>query len=306
MTLTDLKYLIAVSQEKHFGKAAQKCFVSQPTLSICIKKLEDELDVKIFDRSSSEIITTPIGEKIIEQAKKVIEESDKIKMIVSEKQDELSGEFKLGIIFTIAPYILPKMITSLIQLAPKMPLMLEENYTSHLLEMLKNGELDAMIAAEPIDEAGIETIPLYEEPFFVIVPKGHPFEEYDQINTKQLTSEKILLLTEGDSLRNNILNGCKELVSQQRIKGLTNSLQGNSITTVRYMVASGLAISILPSTALYENDHTIFSIIPFETPVPKRKVILCYRKNFFMTKAINTIREAVFASNLTGVQFVGR
>ncbi|MCV2509059.1 MAG: hydrogen peroxide-inducible genes activator, partial [Neisseriaceae bacterium] len=293
-----------VSQEKHFGKAAQKCFVSQPTLSISIKKLEDELDVKIFDRSSSEIITTPIGAKIIEQAKKVIEESNKIKMIVSEKQDELSGEFKLGLIFTIAPYILPKMITNLIQLAPKMPLMLEENYTSHLLEMLKNGELDAIIAADPIDETGIETIPLYEEPFFVIVPKGHPFEEYDQISTKQLTSEKILLLTEGNCLRDNILDRCKELAAQQRIQGLTNSLQGNSITTVRYMVASGLAISILPSTALYENDHTIFSIIPFENPAPKRTVILCYRKNFFMTKAIDAIKETVFASNLAGVSFI--
>lgn len=304
MTLTDLKYLIAVSQKKHFGKAAQKCFVSQPTLSISIKKLEDELNVKIFDRSSNEFIITPVGMKIIEQAKKIIEEADKIKTIACEKQDELDGRFNLGLIYTIAPYILPKMIRNLIKLAPNMPLVLEENYTTNLLEMLKDGEIDAMIAADPIDETGINIIPIYEEPFFVIVPKGHRFEQFDQISTKQVASENILLLTEGNCLRDNILDSCKEVAAQQHIQGLANSLQGNTITTVRYMVASGLAISILPSSTIYEHDHTMFSIIPFEPPVPKRKVVLCYRKNFFRMKALDAILESIRKSNISGVKFL--
>lgn len=305
MTLTELRYIVAVSQECHFGRAAKVCNVSQPTLSIAVKKLEDELGIGLFDRSSNEVIVTEIGKQIIEQAGRVLEESDRLKHLAERRQDELEGSFKLGLIFTVAPYLLPKLIMPLHAKAPKMPLVLEENYTHVLTEMLKKGTLDAMVVAEPFHESGIETIPLYDEPFFVIVPKGHPLEERDMIASKQLVKERILLLTEGNCMRDNILSNCRELAAAQTgLQGIANTLQGSSINTIRHMVAGGLAISILPASSLTENDHLLFSVVPFKQPVPSRRVILAYRKNFIRPKAIEAIRQAVLESQLRGVKFV--
>lgn len=304
MTLTELRYIVAVAQERHFGRAARRCFVSQPTLSIAIKKLEEELAVSLFDRSSNDIITTEAGERIIAQARRVLEEADLIKHLANEEQNELDGAFKLGLIFTVAPYLLPKLIMSLRNSAPNMPLMLEENYTQILTESLKRGDLDAIIVAEPYHEPGIVTEPLYDEPFFVIVPKGHHFEELDTITSAMLAEEQVLLLTEGNCMRDQVLASCSELASRQKIQGLTNTLQGSSINTIRHMVASGLSISVLPATALTENDHMLFSIIPFEGSAPSRRVVLAYRRNFVRPKALSALRNAVLASQLNGVSFV--
>ena len=304
MTLTELRYIVAVAQEHHFGRAAQRCFVSQPTLSIAIKKLEEELGVALFDRSSNEIRPTDAGLRILDQAQRVLEEADMIKQLAKEEQNELEGSFKLGLIFTVAPYLLPKLIVSLRDLAPKMPLMLEENHTAVLTDMLKKGELDAIVVADPYQEAGVVTIPLYDEPFFVITPKGHPFEEMDEITTQELADEQVLLLTEGNCMRDQVLDSCVELASRQRIKGLTNTLQGSSINTIRHMVASGLGISVLPATSLTENDHMLFSIIPFKTPAPERRVLLAARRHFVRQKALDTIQTAIFHSQLAGVRFV--
>lgn len=306
MTLTELRYIVAVAQEKHFGRAAQRCHVSQPTLSIAIKKLEEELALSLFDRSSNEVITTEAGERIVAQARRVLEEADMIKQLANEEQNELEGSVKLGLIFTVAPYLLPKLILSLRNIAPKMPLMLEENYTHVLTEMLKRGELDAIVVAEPFHEPGVVTEPLYDEPFFVIVPRGHHFEELDAVTPQALAEEQILLLTEGNCMRGNILDSCTELAAKQRILGLTNTLQGSSINTIRHMVASGLAISVLPATALTENDHLLFSIIPFESNVPQRSIVLAYRRNFVRPKALYAIRQAILSSQLTGVEFAKR
>ncbi len=198
MTLTELRYIVAVAQERHFGRAAQRCHVSQPTLSIAIKKLEEELALSLFDRSSNEVITTEAGGRIVAQARRVLDEADVIRQLASEEQNELDGAFKLGLIFTVAPYLLPKLILSLREIAPNMPLMLEENYTHMLTESLKRGDLDAIIVAEPFQETGLLTEPLYDEPFFVIVPKGHPFEELDAVTQHELAQEQVLLLTEGN------------------------------------------------------------------------------------------------------------
>lgn len=306
MTLTELRYIVAVAQEKHFGRAAQRCHVSQPTLSIAIKKLEKELALSLFDRSSNEVITTEAGERIVAQARRVLEEADMIKQLANEEQNELEGSVKLGLIFTVAPYLLPKLILSLRNIAPKMPLMLEENYTHVLTEMLKRGELDAIVVAEPFHEPGVVTEPLYDEPFFVIVPRGHHFEELDAVTPQALAEEQVLLLTEGNCMRGNILDSCTELAAKQRILGLTNTLQGSSINTIRHMVASGLAISVLPATALTENDHLLFSIIPFESNVPQRSIVLAYRRNFVRPKALYAIRQAILSSQLTGVEFAKR
>lgn len=304
MTLTELRYIVAVAQEKHFGRAAQRCFVSQPTLSIAIKKLEEELGLALFDRSSNEIMTTDAGQRIVVQARRVLEEADRIKLMANQEQSELEGIFKLGLIFTIAPYLLPKLILSLREMAPEMPLQLDENYTDVLKESLKRGDLDAIVVAEPFVETGLETIPLYDEPFFVIVPKGHAFEQLDEVTPKQLGEERVLLLTEGNCMRDNVLDSCQELASRQKIQGLSNSIQGSSINTIRHMVASGLGISVMPATALTENDHLLFSIIPFTSPTPERRVVLASRRNFVRPKALRMIKSAILASQLTGVKFI--
>ena len=303
MTLTELRYIVAVAQERHFGRAAQRCHVSQPTLSIAIKKLEEELALSLFDRSSNEVITTEAGGRIVAQARRVLDEADVIRQLASEEQNELDGAFKLGLIFTVAPYLLPKLILSLREIAPNMPLMLEENYTHMLTESLKRGDLDAIIVAEPFQETGILTEPLYDEPFFVIVPKGHPFEELDAVAQHELAQEQVLLLTEGNCMRDNVLASCNELAAKQKISGLTSTLQGSSINTIRHMVASGLAISVLPATALTENDHLLFSIIPFAGEVPTRRVVLAYRRNFVRPKALAAMRNAIVGSQLAGVNF---
>ncbi|MFP5074259.1 LysR substrate-binding domain-containing protein [Neisseria sp. WLZKY-1] len=303
MTLTELRYIVAVAQEKHFGRAAQRCNVSQPTLSIAIKKLEEELSVPLFDRSSNEVITTEAGERIVAQARRVLDEADVIRRLASQEQNELDGTFKLGLIFTVAPYLLPKLILSLRDIAPNMPLVLEENYTHMLTEALKRGELDAIVVAEPFQETGIVTEQLYSEPFFVIVPKDHPFEELDAVTQHELAQEQVLLLTEGNCMRDNVLDNCNELAAKQKINGLANTLQGSSINTIRHMVASGLAISVLPATALTENDHMLFSIIPFAGEAPSRRVVLAYRRNFVRPKALAAIRSAVIGSQLAGVTF---
>lgn len=304
MTLTELRYIIAVAQERHFGRAAQRCHVSQPTLSIAIKKLEEELAVSLFDRSSNEVITTEAGARIIAQARKVLDEADVIRNLANEEQNELEGAFKLGLIFTVAPYLLPKLILSLRDVAPKMPLMLEENYTIPLTDLLKRGDLDAIVVGDPYHETGVETIPLYDEPFFVIVPKGHAFEELDAVSPQQLGDERVLLLTEGNCMRDHVLGSCTDLAARQKITGLTSTLQGSSINTIRHMVASGLGISVLPATALTENDHMLFSIIPFENNAPQRRIMLAYRRNFVRPKALTAIRKAIFAAQLAGVTFI--
>lgn len=304
MTLTELRYIVAVAQEKHFGRAAQRCYVSQPTLSIAIRKLEEELGLTVFDRSSNEIITTDSGQRIVMQAQRVLEEADRIKLMANKEKNELEGIFKLGLIFTIAPYLLPKLILSLRNLAPEMCLQLDESYTSVLTDSLKRGDLDAIVVAEPFHETGLETIPLYDEAFFIIVPKGHEFEQFNEVTTQQLSDERVLLLTEGNCMRDNILDSCQELASRQNILGLSNSIQGSSINTIRHMVASGLGISVMPATALTENDHLLFSIIPFTQPCPNRRVVLAARRNFVRPKALQMIKNAIFSSQLSGVQFI--
>ncbi len=269
-----------------------------------LKKLEEELGVSLFDRSSSEILMTESGAAIVSQAQRVLEEAEVIRHLANAEQNQLEGSFRLGLIFTVAPYLLPRLIVSMRHVAPKMPLFLEENYTAVLTDLLKRGELDAVVVAEPYAEAGIETIALYDEPFFVIVPKGHPFEELDSVSTADLAEENVLLLTEGNCMRDQVLGSCTELAAKQKIAGLVNTLQGSSLNTIRHMVASGLGISVLPSTGITDNDHLLFSIVPFRQPAPSRRIVLAYRRNFVRPQAVAAIADAVKASNLAGVSFV--
>ncbi|RXZ45591.1 LysR substrate-binding domain-containing protein [Crenobacter cavernae] len=304
MTLTELRYIVAVARERHFGRAAQRCFVSQPTLSIAIKKLEDELGVMLFERGGAEVAVTEIGERIVEQAHRVLEEADAVKRLAGEHQNELVGPLKLGVIFTIGPYLLPKLIPALRVLAPDMPLYLEENYTSRLAEMLKRGEVDAIIVADPFDEPGTLAYPLYDEPFVVATPKGHPWEKRAAVEAQELGNEgeSVLLLTQGNCFRDQVLASCSELASRQaQHGGLAGMLQGSSLNTIRHMVASGMGITVLPSTSVGAGDATLFSVVPFTDPTPLRRVMLVTRKQFSRKKAVETLQQAVFRSGLAGV-----
>ena len=177
MTLTELRYIVAVAREHHFGRAAEACFVSQPTLSVSIKKLEEELEVKIFERGANEVTVTKLGEEIVRQAQAVIEQAAAIKEIAKRGKDPVSGPLRLGVIYTIGPYLLPDLVKQAIEHVPQMPLMLQENFTAKLLEMLRNGELDCAIMAEPFPDTGLAVAPLYDEPFVVAVPRQHPLAQ---------------------------------------------------------------------------------------------------------------------------------
>ncbi len=302
MTLTELRYIVAVAREKHFGRAAQSCFVSQPTLSIAIKKLEDELAVTLFERGGPEVAVTEIGERVIEQAQRVLEEADAIKRLAGEHQNELAGPLKLGVIFTISPYLLPRLIPALRILAPEMPLIIEENYTARLAEMLKRGEVDAIIVADPFEEAGTVACELYDEPFVVATPKGHRWESREHIDPAELSSESVLLLTQGNCFRDQVLQACSEL-SPRNVPsgGLASTLQGSSLNTIRHMVASGMGVTVMPATSVSRMDEPLLSIVPFAEPAPQRRVLLVTRKQYFRRKAISTLQQAVFRSGLPGV-----
>ncbi len=205
MTLTELRYIVAVARERHFGRAAEACFVSQPTLSVSIKKLEEELDVRIFERGANEVSVTPIGEEIVRQAQSVIEQAGAIREIAKRRKDPLNGPLRLGVIYTIGPYLLPDLVRQVIERVPQMPLMLQENFTAKLLDMLRTGELDAAIMAEPFPDTGLATAPLYDEPFMVALPATHPLARRKSISAEELKAEKMLLLGTGHCFRDHVL-----------------------------------------------------------------------------------------------------
>jgi LysR family hydrogen peroxide-inducible transcriptional activator len=216
MTLTELKYIVAVARERHFGRAAEACFVSQPTLSVAIKKLEDELNVQIFERGTSEVSVTPIGEQIVTQAQRVLEQTLAIKEIAKQGKDPLVGPLRLGVIYTIGPYLLPTLVKQMIKRVPQMPLMLQENYTVKLIELLKQGEIDVAIMALPFAETGLMLRPLYDEPFVVALPSGHAWENRPRIDAEDLKQETMLLLGSGHCFRDHVLGVCPSYGGKRR------------------------------------------------------------------------------------------
>jgi len=205
MTLTELKYIVMLAEEKHFGRAADRCYVSQPTLSVAVKKLEEELGTAIFERSKSSVYITPVGEQIITQAKRVLDQANMIKELANAGKNQLTGPLKVGAIYTIAPYLFPVMIPSLSQITSGMPLIIEEDLTENLRPKLRNGDLDAIIVALPFQEPDVVTQPIYEEEFVVLMPKNHPWTQLDNINTDQLSTDNLLLLGKGHCFSEQVL-----------------------------------------------------------------------------------------------------
>ena len=254
MTLTELRYIVAVARERHFGRAAEARFVSQPTLSVAIKKLEEELDVKIFERGANEVTMTPLGEDIVRQAQSVIEQASAIKDIAKRGKDPLDGPLRLGIIYTIGPYLLPELVRHCIDLYPRMPLMLQENFTQKLLDMLRTGELDCAIMAEPFPDAGLAVAPLYDESFVVAVPAVHPLAKKERISAEELKAETMLLLGNGHCFRDHVLEVCPEFARfSTDAEGIRKSFEGSSLETIKHMVASGMGVTVVPALSVPEH-----------------------------------------------------
>lgn len=305
MTLTELRYIVAVAQKKHFGQAAQACFVSQPTLSIAIKKLEQELDIILFERSSkNEIRITDIGKNIVEQAQKVLREAQVIKEISQRGKDPLSGTFKLGAIYTIGPYLLPDLIPKLRKNAPNLTLIIEENFTANLSNSLKQGDLDAIIISYPFEEPGIQTAPLYDEPFVVAVHSHHEWRAKKYIGVNELIGQDLMLLGAGHCFRDQVLQACPNCMTESN--ELTRTLEGSSLETIRHMVAAGTGITILPCTSMLNSQHNqqLIKIKPFSDPQPGRIVALAWRKHYPRKEAIQTIIDNIRECELPGTEVV--
>jgi len=289
LTLNELRYVVAVAQERSFGRAAAKCFVSQPALSVAIQKLEDELGAPLFERGKNEVTVTPVGEQIVEQAQKVLEEAARIRDIAIGGRDQLVGPLRLGIIHTVAPYLLPDLVPELHEAAPEMPLDIDENLTENLETGLRTGRVDAAIVALPFDVPGVATEFLYEEPFQVVVPQGHKWAKRKTVAPDELAREHTILLNVGHCFRDQVLDACPELNQSDAQVTRTNSLE-----TVRNMVASGLGVSVLPRDALTPRYHSQLVVpVPFTQPVPTRRIALAYRRSFPRPAAIEALRESV-------------
>ena len=302
MTLTELRYLVALARERHFGRAAEACFVSQPTLSVAIKKLEEELDVKIFERASGEVGVTPLGEEIVRQAQAVIEMAAGIKETAKRGKDPLAGPLKLGLIYTIGPYLLPALVRQAIKRVPQMPLVLQENFTSRLLEMLRSGELDCAILAEPFPEAGLAVAPLYDEPFMVAMPRSHALASHKSISAEALKNETMLLLGTGHCFRDHVLEVCPEYARfSSNAEGIRKSFEGSSLETIKHMVASGMGITVVPQLSVPHEKQPHVVYVPFSAPVPTRRVVLAWRRSFPRYEAIAALRNVVYACKLDGV-----
>ncbi len=288
MTLSELRFVVAVAKERNFRRASEKCFVSQPALSLAIKKLEDDLGVMIFERSRTDINPTPIGEKIIEQAIKALEEVNHIREIAKQGNNQLSGPFRLGLIYSVGPYLLPEIIPILRKSAPDMPLDIEENLTAQLEAQLKNGVIDAAVIALPFDVPGINTLPLYDEKYVVMVPISHPWATRSSVHADELADEHVLLLNSGHCYSHQVLQACPDLSRKGQV------LQGNSLETIRNMVASNLGVTVLPCSAAAERFvNPLVKVIPFSAPVPTRRIALAWRKSYARELAVTCIADAV-------------
>ena len=299
MTLTELRYIVALAQEQHFGRAAERCHVSQPTLSIAVKKLEDELGV-LFERGKQKILPTPLGQKIVAMASRVLEQAAAIKDVAEADKDQLEGPIALGTLPTIGPYLLPQFIPLLQETSSKLALYVEEGSTSELATKLRNGDLDAILITQPFVEADVVTQPLFDEPFMVLMPADHRLASKLQIAAADLVPAELLLLGEGDSLRAQILAAFPHLDPQQESgAGVRTFTQGATLETLRHMVASRLGVAILPQTAaeapLYAPNLLVTR--PFANPVPKRSLALAWRVSFPRHKAIDLLRRAIQASS---------
>jgi LysR family hydrogen peroxide-inducible transcriptional activator len=294
MTLAELRYVVALAREKHFRRAAERCHVSQPTLSVAIKKFEDRLGVLLFERSPGDIRLTPTGEKICEQAAKALMEIARIDDLAQLGKNPMTGPLRLGVIYTIAPYLLPALIPALHAAAPEMPLYLQENFTHRLADLLKNGELDAAILALPFAESGIVTRPIYDEEFCIALPQGHPLCEQENIDRSLLDPSQLLILGQGNCFRDQVVAACPQLSAPEN---LVQAMESSSLETLRHMVGSGAGVAVVPAAAAAVwPQGDLIRIRPFLPPAPGRRVVLAWRVTFPRPQAMECLYQVLAAA----------
>jgi len=293
-----------LANERHFGRAATACHVTQPTLSVAVKKLEADLGVQLFERSSHDVRVTEVGERVVVQAQRALEAIESVRLVAEAEGDQLSMPLRIGAIFTVGPYLYPQLIQNLRDKAPKMSLVVEENLTAVLGDKLKRGELDVIIISLPYAEANILTMPLYEEEFVVLLPAGHSLTRKKVLRPEHLEGERILMLGAGHCFRDQVVAACPACAEKSiGAEGVVYTAEGSSLETIRHMVASGMGLTVLPNTAAQSRLYTEKQLVvrPFVRPAPSRKVALAWRASFPRPKVIDTIREAVAASTIDAV-----
>lgn len=306
MTLTDLRYIVALARERHFGRAAEKCFVSQPTLSVAVKKLEEELGVTLFERSPQEVRVTEVGERIVAQAQRVLAEALRISEIAAADKGPLVGPLRVGVIFTIAPWLLPRLVPLVKERAPQMPLLLEENFTDRLLEKLKTAELDLAILALPVEDHNLVVQSVYDEEFRVLTPVGHPWARQKAIDSTELVDAPLLMLGAGNCFRDQVLDLCATASSQAGHS--PHVIEGSSLETIRHMVASGVGVTVMPASAVEDISprDALLRVRPFRAPHPTRRIALVWRASFPRGQAAELVRRALVDCRLPGTRALSR
>ncbi len=289
MTLQELRYAVAVARERHFGRAAAACFVSQPSLSTAVRHLEDELGIMLFERTRGEIVVTDIGRQVLAQAERVLEEATRVKHVAAAGKDQLRGALKLGVIHTIAPYLLPELVVALRARARDMPLDIEENMTENLDRMLREGAVDVAILALPFEAPGVKVVPVYDEIFEIAVPLKHPWAKRKRVSAAELSEEHLLLLSVGHCFRDQVLEACARSTRPGE-----SGKQGNSLETLRSMVASGLGVTVLPATAFDPKYASpLVRRVSFAAPEPRRRVVLATRQDFYRPRAVELLADVL-------------
>ncbi len=293
MNLRDLRYLVALADERHFGRAAEKCFVSQPTLSAQVRKLEEYLGAPLVERRPKRVTLTETGEKVVQRARRVLQEADAIVEVARTERDPLAGQLKLALIPTVGPYLLPHVVRPLRRALPRLKLMLYEYQTGPLLEKLRDGEIDLGILALPVATDGLAEAVLYDEPFMLAVPSTHRLASNDRVRVADLEGENLLLLEDGHCLRDQALEVC----SRVRL-GEEQDYRATSLETLRQMVAAGHGITLLPDLASASPVGTArgLRIKPFGKPAPSRSIGAVWRKSTTRGKAIEAVIATIRAA----------
>lgn len=291
MTITQLYYVLAVAENQNFTKAAEKCFVTQPTLSMQIQKLEDELDILIFDRSKKPIELTDVGRKIVLQAKNIVNESNRIQDIVDQQKGFIGGEFKLGIIPTVVPTLLPMFLKNFIKKHPKVKLKIEELTTEEIITRIKDGHLDAAIAATPLEDEQIKERVLYFEPFVCYIPKNHRLFNNKKVDVSDLDINDMLLLEDGHCFRDGVINLCKAFKNNNEDKF---QIESGSIETLIKLSNEGLGMTLLPYLHTLDiNEKEKENIHYFNEPAPAREVSLIYHKSELKMQIIEALQDVI-------------
>jgi LysR family transcriptional regulator, hydrogen peroxide-inducible genes activator len=290
MNLRDLKYLIAIAQHRHFGKAAKECFVSQPTLSTQIKKLEDELGVILIERNNKQVLLTDVGEQIIAKARQILKSVDEVREIAGQYKEPDAGRITFSAIPTLAPYLLPHIVPAIQQHMPKLQIMLYELQTAVSLRKLEDGELDAALLALPIEQSSLKYEALFEEPFLAATAPHKALAKRKQLKLMDLAGEEILLLEDGHCLRDQVLDLCNKIDAHE-IAGF----RATSLETLRQMIASGIGTTLIPQLATLNKgwDQNSIAYIPFEEPQPSRQIVLAYRDTYHRIPILEKIASII-------------